>query len=99
MTLETGVKELAEAVGADVKALDDGKVDKVAGKSLVDDAEIAKLSTVQENATANRPDAQNADKVHDHTMEQVTGLTTRLNGIDSMIGDVESVLVAINGEP
>ena len=27
MTLETGVKELAEAVGADVKALEDGKVD------------------------------------------------------------------------
>lgn len=42
MTLETGVKELAEAVGADVKALDGGK----------------------------------ADKVHDHTAEQVTGLGT-----------------------
>lgn len=34
MTLETGVKALAEAVAGDVKALEDGKVDKVAGKGL-----------------------------------------------------------------
>ena len=34
MTLETGVKALAEAVAVDVKALDDGKVDKVEGKEL-----------------------------------------------------------------
>ena len=34
MTLETGVKALAEAVAVDVKALDDGKVDKVEGKGL-----------------------------------------------------------------
>ena len=30
---------------------------------------------------------------------QVTGLSDRLDSIDSLIGDVESVLVAINGEP
>lgn len=77
----------------------DDKVDKVAGKSLVDDAEIAKLVTVQENATANRDDSENADKVHNHTIEQVAGLSDRLDGIDSLIGDVESVLIAINGEP
>lgn len=65
MTLETGVKELAEAVGADVKALDSGK----------------------------------ADKAHTHTIGDVTGLSTRLDDIDSLIGDVESVLIAINGEP
>ncbi len=65
MTLEAGVKKLAEAVGADVKALDGGK----------------------------------ADKEHTHTIGDVTGLTTRLNDIDSLIGDVESILIAINGEP
>ena len=75
------------------------KVDKVEGYSLVDDAEIAKLATVQENATANRDDSLNADKVHDHTVSQVVGLSDRLDSIDSLIGDVESVLVAINGEP
>ena len=77
----------------------DAKVDKVAGYSLVDDAEIAKLATVQENATANRDDALNADKVHDHTIEQVVGLSDKLDGIDALIGDVEAVLIAINGEP
>lgn len=192
MTLETGVKELAEAVGADVKALDTTlakKVDKQAGKGLSDtnftqvekdklsalesskfvglfvsesalpstgsegdyanvdggvgsdvyrviwdsndnkwvkiqgvsteltdaqikqqyesnpdtnaftDDEKAKLLTVEQNATANRPDSANADKVHTHTISDVTGLSTRLNGIDSLIGDVESILIAINGEP
>lgn len=77
----------------------DAKVDKVAGKSLVSNTEIAKLSTVQENATANRADALNADKVHDHTIAQVIGLSYRLDGIDSLIGDVEAVLISINGEP
>lgn len=75
------------------------KVDKVSGYSLVDDAEIAKLVTVQENATANRDDALNADKVHEHTVSQVVGLSDRLDSIDSLIGDVEAVLIAINGEP
>ena len=37
MTLETGVKALAEAVAVDVKALDEVKVDKVAGKQLSDE--------------------------------------------------------------
>lgn len=76
MTLETGVKALAEAVAADVKALEDGKVDKVTGYSLVDDDEIAKLLTVEQDATSNRADSENADKVHDHTVEQVLGLGT-----------------------
>lgn len=43
--------------------------------------------------------ADKAEKEHTHTINDVTGLATRLGGIDSLIGDVESVLIAINGEP
>lgn len=64
MTLETGVKALAEAVAVDVKALEDGK----------------------------------ANSLHTHAISDVTELPRRLNSIDALIGDVESVLVAINGE-
>lgn len=95
---DAGVLQYKGLPISDQAALD-AKVDKVAGYSLVDDAEIAKLATVQENATANRDDALNADKVHDHTVSQVVGLSDRLDSIDSLIGDVESVLIAINGEP
>lgn len=77
----------------------DAKVDKVLGYSLVDDDEIAKLLTVEQDATSNRADSENADKVHDHTIAQVTGLSDRLDSIDALIGDVESVLIIINGEP
>lgn len=63
------------------------------------DDEKAKLASVANGATANRADILNADKVHTHAISDVTGLTTRLNDIDSLIGDVESVLIAINGEP
>lgn len=80
-----------------------GKVDKVAGKQLSDEnytlAEKEKLGGVAVDATKNRADSENADKVHDHTIDQVTGLSDRLDSIDALIGDVESVLVAINGEP
>lgn len=65
MTLETGIKALAEAVAVDVKALEDGK----------------------------------ANSSHPHAISDVTGLSVRLDSIDALIGDVESVLVAINGEP
>lgn len=75
------------------------KVDKVAGYSLVDDDEIAKLLTVEQDATSNRDDILNADKIHTHVIDDVTGLSTHLSNIDALIGDVESVLVAINGEP
>ena len=95
---DAGVLQYKGLPISDQAALD-AKVDKVAGYSLVDDAEIAKLVTVQENATANRDDALNADKVHDHTVSQVVGLSDRLDSIDSLIGDVEAVLIAINGEP
>ena len=79
MTLETGVKALAEAVAVDVKALGEGKVDKVAGYSLVDDAEITRLATIHTGATKNRADSENADKVHTHTVAQVTGLDAALS--------------------
>ena len=79
------------------------KVDKVAGKQLSDEnytlAEKEKLSGVAVEATKNRADSENADKFHTHDISDVTDLSTRLNDIDSLIGDVESVLIAINGEP
>lgn len=79
------------------------KVDKVVGKQLSDEsytlAEKDKLGDIEIEATKNRDDILNADKVHTHVINDVTGLSTRLNDIDALIGDVESVLVAINGEP
>lgn len=56
----------------------DNKVDKESGKSLVSNTEITKLVTVQENATANRADSLNADKIHGHTISDVTGLDAEL---------------------
>lgn len=61
------------------------KVDKVAGKSLVDDTEIAKLATVQENATANRADIENADKVHGHVIADVAELAAKLELINQWL--------------
>lgn len=79
-----GVKALAEAVAVDVKALGEGKVDKVTGKGLSESdyttAEKTKLAGVAVEATKNRADSKNADKVHTHTMAQVTGLDTALVG-------------------
>jgi hypothetical protein len=63
------------------------------------DDEKAKLVSVANDATANRADNLNADKIHSHIIDDVTGLSTRLSDIDTLIGDVESVLIAINGEP
>ena len=81
----------------------DDKVDAEAGKQLSDEnytlAEKDKLSGIAAEATKNRDDSENADKVHDHDISDVDGLSTRLNDIDALVGDVESVLVAINGEP
>lgn len=80
-----------------------GKVDAEAGKQLSDEsytlAEKDKLGGIADEATKNRDDSENADKVHSHIIDDVTGLSTRLNDIDALIGDVESVLVAINGDP
>lgn len=57
-----------------------GKVDKVTGKGLSENdytiAEKTKLAGVASEATKNRADSDNADKVHAHSVEQVTGLGT-----------------------
>lgn len=63
------------------------------------DDEKVKLAGVASEATKNRADSENADKFHTHVISDVTGLSERLNDIDALIGDVESVLIAINGEP
>lgn len=87
----------AYSLNADLEL--DGKVDKELGYSLLPNTEITRLATMSTGATKNRSDSENADKVHYHTIAQVTGLSDRLDSIDSLIGDVESVLIAINGEP
>ena len=91
MTLETGVKALAEAVAVDVKALEDSKVDKVAGKGLSEtnftELEKTKLADIASEATKNRADSLNADKLHTHTTAQVVGLDVALeNKVDKSLG-------------
>lgn len=63
----------------------DSKVDKESGKSLISDLEIAKLSTVQENATANRDDSLNADKVHGHVISDIDTLAAKLELINQWL--------------
>lgn len=64
------------------------KVDKVVGKQLSDEnytlTEKQKLGGVADEATKNRADSENADKVHTHTVEQVSGLGEALdNKVDT----------------
>lgn len=91
MSLENNIVALAETIGSDVKDLREGKVDKVVGKGLSDtnytQVEKTKLTGVATGATKNRADTLNADKVHSHTMTQVTGLDTALgNKVDKVAG-------------
>lgn len=71
-------------LAGEFKTLLDSKVDSVAGKQLSDrnftQVEKTKLNGVAVEATKNRADSENADKVHPHTMAQVTGLDTALAG-------------------
>lgn len=89
MSLQTRITALAQAIGADVKALLAGlagKVDKVAGKGLsaedYSSAEKTKLAGIATGATANATDAQLRDR-STHTGAQaistVTGLQTALD--------------------
>lgn len=82
MSLENKIVALAEAIGSDVKDLRDGKIDKEVGKVLSDtnftQVEKTKLAGVANDATKNRADSENADKLHKHTTTQVTGLDTAL---------------------
>lgn len=64
------------------------KVNAEAGKQLSDEnytlAEKDKLSGVAVEATKNRADSENADKVHTHVIGDVTGLSTRLSDIGEL---------------
>lgn len=102
------------------------KVDAEAGKQLSDEnytlAEKDKLIGIAVEATKNRDDSENADKVHAHEIGDVDGLDAALlakfdktdvvqatgqstekvmsqKAVTDLVGDIESVLVAINGEP
>ena len=91
MSLENKIVALAEVIGTDVRDLRDGKVDKVDGKGLPDEnytlIEKTKLAGIEPEATANRADSANADKVHTHTTAQVTGLDTALGSkVDKVAG-------------
>ena len=67
---------------------DPNKVDKVAGYSLVADTEIAKLLTVQADATKNATDAELRDRAT-HTGEQAIDTVTGLQGaLDSKVDKV-----------
>ena len=59
MTLETGVKELAEAVGADVKALDTGKVNSTDPR-LTDSREWSEATVTQAEAEAGTASSRRA---------------------------------------
>ena len=65
------------------------KVDKAAGKGLSDEnytlVEKNKLAGVAVEATKNRADSENADKVHTHVISDVTGLSTHLSDTDTLI--------------
>ena len=83
MSLENKIVTLAETIGTDVRELKNDKVDKEVGKGLSDtnftQDEKDKLAGVASEATKNRDDSENADKLHTHTMDQVVGLVTALN--------------------
>ena len=64
------------------------KVDKEVGKSLLSDTEIVRLSLMEDEATKNRPDSENADKVHSHVIGDVSGLQNSLDGkVDKVVGE------------
>ena len=65
------------------------KVDAEAGKQLSDEnytlAEKQKLDGIADEATKNRDDSENADKLHTHAISDVTGLSARLSDTDTLI--------------
>jgi len=75
------VKTAFDKVNSNFNVVDtslDNKVDKELGKGLSESdyttEEKSKLAGIAAEATKNRADSENADKVHDHTASQVTGL-------------------------
>lgn len=77
------------ATKADTSSLD-GKVDKVEGKSLIDDTEIARLATV-----TNYDDTEVKNQIA--TKANSADVYTKTE-IDSMIGTISSTLDTLNGE-
>lgn len=69
------------------------KVDKVVGKSLVDDTEITKLSTVAANATQNSVDSFLLDRSN-HTGTQATSTIT---GLEAELATFEKTLTQGSG--
>lgn len=70
----------------------DGKVDKELGYSLLPNTEITRLATMSTGATKNRADSENADEVHTHTADQVSGLgTAATKNVGDNAGDVMEV--------
>lgn len=74
---------------ADTSSLD-GKVDKVEGKSLIDDTEIARLATV-----TNYDDTEVKNQIA--TKANSADVYTKTE-IDNMIGTISSTLDTLNGE-
>ena len=74
---------------ADTSSLD-GKVDKVEGKSLVDDSEIARLATL-----TNYDDTEVKNQIA--TKANSADVYTKTE-IDNMIGTISSTLDTLNGE-
>lgn len=122
MTLETGVKALAEAVAVDVKALEDGKANSLHSHLIGDvtglSPRLNSIGNLNKLQTSNKTNlvaainelaqsfAELIPQIDDDAGLGDTNVTwsadkssRELADIGSMIGDVESVLVAINGEP
>ena len=82
MSLEDKIVALAETIGTDVRELINGKMDKGLGGGLSDinftQAEKTKLEGIATEATKNRDDSENADKLHTHEFSEVAGLDTAL---------------------
>lgn len=83
----------------------EGKVDKVTGKSLVLDSEIIRLDGMATGATKNRSDAQSDvlfnTKIDKTSVVQTVGQSTTSvmsqKAVTNLVGDIESVLVFVNG--
>ena len=100
MTLETGVKALAEAVAVDVKSLslNIGNLSQLptSTKDNLVDSIIELAQSFAELIPQIDDDAGLGDT---NVTWSADKSSKELADIGSMIGDVESVLVAINGEP
>lgn len=91
------VKTAFDKVNSNFNVVDtslDNKVDKEIGKGLSEtnytQAEKTKLAGVADEATKNRDDSENADKLHMHTADQVSGLGYAATA--PTVGDGDEVL-------